>query len=487
MFKAVFQLNVDDPQYGNIILTYDTGNPAQLARFKVIGPLGIIKDFPAPGVFDIDAANGVTESLVAIPTVTNLDFQKGDYEFEVEDLSVNPATSTLFEFNFCPKIQTGGGFVPSVTIEFNCLCGKGVVTDSSDYPSDLDVEREMTLISPMIPGYPQIPNVVTTNPVIEFPITHSNVIYVVQYQAELITEVDNFCVIEKAKGTVTETVVCTYNMCGLVKCMEKQLSTDMAAASANGGWNNLPNSIQEFWSSAMIYMQIHDYHLRCKNWDQVEELFEKLKKLFKCDCECAGEDSGISGPVLIENECGIGSAGIGTVPIVSGAFPIDVQFNQGEYVVSLQQTFIDTIFNQLGEITTDFNALSDTLDTLSFSDWTVLNYPELNNDWTNDPNTPLTWRRNANELQLTGYIRQNTAVLTPCITNVFFTDEVAGYDPTTIFHPSYSLSGVLLGFTLVYDYAAANNLPSPAWGVLFIPNANYNAPETIIINMQIYL
>lgn len=334
-YLSVFELRADEANYGKIVVSNNDPAPAgsETAFVYIEGPLGVIKeqDLTTP---DIDLGAADNEFSIDIPTDSLDEFLKGDYVIKVQD--IHPVFGTrnfTYTFEFCPLLGT-----PALDVSVNCVCATATFSDKTVYGEGATIARTMTIIPPTIPGQAAPSNIVTAASSYTVNLTYTNVKYQVNLEVELNSNpITGVTVLEKISYSEWFDIVCDYDLCSLITCVNKDLSDlDTKAASA-GGYKNLPTDEFDRFLGIMTLLFKHNNLVECQDYDGVEAVYNELKELINCDCECTSTSS--DGPQSISSACGAG----GPTLSVSATDPIIANLNGSTWELSFSASYKATL------------------------------------------------------------------------------------------------------------------------------------------------
>lgn len=360
-YQIQFELRAAQGNFENIVITNVNPTPAgdERAYIKITKPGGTVikdQDFNAP---DLDLDGGPTEYTIAIPTTTGGDYLAGTYLIEIaEDTPGDPGVyyEETYSFYWCPLELKGViGFVA------NCICGKITITDETPYGTATVVDRSMTVYPPQIPGQPPPTPTETSNDSMIISFGYANV----QYQTVLEVEIERTIITsvvsnEELTKTQWNKVICDYNFCELLTCVQAEYTRILALASAKGGIKNIAASELDAWLKLTKNFQLLNSFMACGDYSAAQDMYEQIKADLNCDCDCG--DANTTEPVAISPACGDeGSQSI----TIDGSYPIEVLLDTGVYYISLDATWlakVEALRGHTHESDNDFLDISESYD-----------------------------------------------------------------------------------------------------------------------------
>jgi len=302
--KVRFVTDPASANYGRIVVTTTTDfNSSTLHKFGITGPGGlIVKAFP-PTTYDDTGVIG--EISAAIPLVTGGGaFLYGDYIFVVivnEDGAGLNIFSEIKTWEFCAnELNTD----LSVEVTVDCYAKKIVVNDNTSYPSLGTVSRVMRAKHPVIAGETDEADDTTTTSELIVDLTRSTGIAYenITYQLLVTSQVDLQQELEEINsgedswdmGIVygmtsynsEEKVVCNFDPCKIISCVDSRYTELLDKACKRGGLTNLNQQDASTFALLGSYLTMYNYWIRCKDYDKTNYYYNLIKALVK-DCDCS--------------------------------------------------------------------------------------------------------------------------------------------------------------------------------------------------------
>lgn len=369
-YQVLFELRSGEGNYENIVITNEDGLAMgdERAYIRITKPGGtIIKemDLETP---DIDLDGGPTEYTIAIPKTTGGDYLSGTYLVEIaEDQPGDPGVyyEETYEFYWSPL-----ELAATVGFSVNCVCGKITVTDSTSYGTATIISRTMTIYPPQIPGQASPTPTSSSEATIIVSFGYANVKYQtileVEVQREIITSVLSM---EEFTKTQWNDVVCDYNFCALLECVQDEYTRIQALASSRGGINKIPAYELEVWLKLTKDFQLHNAYITCGDYASAQEMYDTILDDLNCDCNCGS--SGSTEPVAISAACG---GEEGDTLVLDNTFPVVVALDGGVWMVSLDADWLATVNALTGHVhesDNDFLTIGQAYDGLTnITTWT---------------------------------------------------------------------------------------------------------------------
>lgn len=390
-YQIQFELRSGQGNFENIVITNVNPTPAgdERAYIKITKPGGTVikdQDFNTP---DLDLNGGPTEYTISIPTTTGGDYLAGTYLIEIaEDTPGDPGVyyEETYSFYWCPLELKGViGFVA------NCICGKITITDETSYGTGTVVDRTMTVYPPNIPGQPPPTPTETSNESMIISFGYANV----QYQTILEVEMERTIITgvisnEELTKTQWNKVICDYNFCELLTCVQAEYDRILTLASAKGGIKNIAAAELDGWLKLTKNFQLLNSFMACGDYSSAQDMYEQIKDDLNCDCDCG--DANTTEPVAISPACG-GEEGFQQLT-VEGVYPIEVDLVDGVYLISLDGTWlakVDALRGHTHESDNDFLSISESYDgganlttwthSIVQGDWNYMNFSDFATDF----------------------------------------------------------------------------------------------------------
>jgi hypothetical protein len=357
-------LDFSSGDYGNIVSSINNSSisNSENVYYKVTSPLGvIIKDFDfgtPDAVLTIPVPNA-SLPLVLLPQVANGGFEEGVYQWElkIEDVGVPEVyvdVALSFDLDVLSQGDDGCEIKGLINFEVDCFCLKMKATDSTDYKG-YAVTRELTIIPPTIPSEAAPVNLQTAAESITFDFEYSGVTYtanlfsVIEHTTPAISvpadQYEDVQIRESITVTATQEVFCGYNFCKLMECIEEFFVSCVKEASRLGGISYLPIDKLEAWMLIENYLTRYSAAISCNNTTAIAFYYDKLKALTGCAC-CNTEGS--NQIVKLTAVCSSGS-----FTAIQGTAPVKVTTVAGTATVSLDQSFLDLVYNGISSLVLD--------------------------------------------------------------------------------------------------------------------------------------
>jgi len=306
--SIIFDFRSQSPNNGNVLVsiqdlrfpTSPTGYVVD-ALVQITGPTGnIIKPFGAVDA-TVSNTNSVLLAISGVPITSDGNYQEGDYKFEFKfnPSSGNPIPdqNLVFKLDVLRQGKDSCAIKGNLDVVANCDTGQILVTDNTNYFDAEVVSQTITL------NYPNIPNVTTPSPVVSnnsmlsASISYSNVSYSISLQTEYQHTYNDDCIIVREDITVILTK----------------------------------------------YLALFQQYSNCGDVDKASYYYDLIAKVVGCDCGCGDQNADV--PELITP---IGAGGTGTV--VSANSPIVATVSGGITQLSLDVTFVNTVFSALQDV-----------------------------------------------------------------------------------------------------------------------------------------
>jgi hypothetical protein len=317
--------------------------------YKVEGPVAVLKlpDFNTPDGTLTPIVSLVTMPLVNLPLDSNGNTLEGNYTltYYFEDtaaLGVYTTIVSTINLNVLKEATLAScKIVPNLKLDVDCFCYNMTAYDNTLYAlTGYDVtvnSRTLTIVIPTIPGVtPTPPPVSTTAASLTIGFDYSNVTYTVNLEAEYQHENADgtIIVLENLLATLSQKIVCDFNLCKLVECIARTMAVLEAKASKVGGWPNLPVYERDTIYQLQQLITLLEMYRDCGNYTKVYEIYNKIVALVGCDCGC-DEQSGDT-PIPVSPSCG----GSGAVSSIVGTPPIIVLQAGLTATISLDPAFM---------------------------------------------------------------------------------------------------------------------------------------------------
>jgi len=382
--------------FGNIVsdITNTTIAPAvtENVYYRVTSPSGIIIkaiDFGIPDGQLTLALPSASMPLVPLPVVTDGSFEEGTYgiDFYVE-LPGIPGVYVEVFMTFVLDIKNQGSDTcvkkGLIDVATDCFCLKMTITDKSDYSDVTVLSKTMTISPPVTLTDPTPTDIVTTNDVITIDFGYSGVTYntylfsTYNYPVTPTGGWPPITVQESLSFTQAHKVLCDFNLCKLIKCINDFFEACRIAASNVGGIQNLPFEKLDKWLYIEQLLTVYNTAIKCQDAVMLEKIFRTLQELVDCDCGCDGEGSDqvvklvpLCTPttVIVGAENGLstvsGPSGLlvvlggtlyGGLTTIEGGITSELQIGSGGAPLGFLSTTTD---NAQGAGTTTFNASDD--------------------------------------------------------------------------------------------------------------------------------
>lgn len=331
-----FHLDQNSPlSFGKISYSVQNDTTASTDVFIAIAsPIGVIKlsgdpvtvDFVVPGSGQLN-----NQLVVDIPVNQDSERVEGDYVFIVKErvTGTNVITESRATFNFC-----AGPSSVNIQNTVNCLSGILSIRDETAYGSGVVVNRNMTIVHPIIPGVPDIVDTTTALSYVNINFTHVNVLYQVKLEATTAkTTVHNdnysFVVTNSYNEVFQVPVSCEYDICKLMACLIKYSSDLESEAKGCGGYGNLSKPTLSKWMALNSNIVLYNTALSCRLDQDIVLFFDKIKSLINCDCSCGTTSQPVAFTPIYNQPLGvINYTGFYPVIVLNGEISLDPAFIQ---------------------------------------------------------------------------------------------------------------------------------------------------------------
>lgn len=455
-YQSSFDLRAGETNYGKILVVNSSLSPVgtEKAYVGIEGPTGTVKAID-PLTADIDLGLSDNSLLVDIPVDSEGEFITGIYTITVQE--VHPTYGNLvynYQFDFCPVLGS-----PALSFVTNCVCAKAVVTDATVYGDGGSVTRTMTIIPPTIPGASAPTNIETSSASYTINLTHSNVKYQVNLEVELTQNpIEGILVLEEISYAEWFTVVCDYDLCGLISCVNQELSWLDAKAQTAGGYKNLPVAQFDRLIGIQKLLFKHNALVTCQDYAGVQAVYNELKALIDCSCGCNSNSA--VGPQPLSSACASGSSSLAisatspiTATLVGSTWQLAFNASYKAGLDALRLYHIQSTKVDLA-ITSAFNAGTNTQTfdvNLRVNSWNTLDQDEFTSTFSPDSasvQSAFNYRRMPGDyIECVGQIRIDKAITTGAAYNLLTTALAEAYRPTedSPWYPIISSTGVIGG------------------------------------------
>jgi hypothetical protein len=349
---AIFNIIEGDVNYRKIVAEI-TSDPipgvgvTYNVYYRVDGPIAALRvpNFSIPDGVLIDAAPTASMPLVSLPLDSAGSTLEGNYKltYYVED-AANPGVYTEVVSSITLDVLKEGPescrLQARIGIDVNCVCYRLTVTDNTVYGNANEVtllSRVLTIIPPTIPGGVAPAPITTTDPSIQIGFDYANVTYIVNllslYQHE--NSDGTIIVQENLVAQISQRIVCDFNLCKLIKCINDTIGKLERRAAQVGGWPNLPLAERDMLAQMNQLWMLMEMYRICGNYNKVYEIYNRLVDLINCDCGCT--ESNVDHPIAVSAACG--GAG-GNITDINGTSPVLVNQAGTTATISLDPNFI---------------------------------------------------------------------------------------------------------------------------------------------------
>lgn len=385
-YLSAFDLRSGEANYGKIKVYNNDPSPAgtEVAYVSIEAPTGFIKTMDLLTA-DIDLGSADNELLVDIPVDSSGDWITGIYTILVQD--IHPVFGTrnfTYEFDFCPVLGN-----PTINWVTNCACAKAIVTDATVYGEGASVTRTMTIYPPTIPGSATPASISTSASSYTLDLTHSNVKYQVNLEVSVTQEpIAGVAVLEEISYAEWFKVVCDYDLCSLITCVNRDLTDLENKAARAGGYKNLASADFDRMIQINRLLFKHNNLISCQDWEGVQSTYDELVDVIECDCGCTSTTS--SGPQTLSSAC----SGSGSSLAISATTPITATLVgstwqlafSASYKATLDQLKIHNILSSNGDlvVSKSYDAPSDveTVDiSIKVNTWTLVDQDAFYTDF----------------------------------------------------------------------------------------------------------
>lgn len=345
--QSVFNILQGNANYRKI-QSQITASPAPTTQtynvyYKVDGPITTLKtpNFSIPDGTLTSLSATATMPLVNLPLDSYGNTLEGLYTltYYIED-TLLPGQYTLVVSSITLDVYSEGldscRVQPRIDVKVNCVCYDITVSDNVTFPSDATVTTHtLTVIPPTIPGQPTPVNLTTTQNTLTFSFGYTNVTYVFNSYYEFThTNLDGTITVqENIIGQLSQRIVCDFNLCKLVICINDTIGKLERKAAAVGGWPNLPLYMKDQYAQLNQLWMLMEMYRTCGNYTKVYEIYQRIVDLVNCDCGCT--ESNCDTPVQVNPACG----GNNAITNVIGQNPIQVNIVGSTANISLDPAF----------------------------------------------------------------------------------------------------------------------------------------------------
>lgn len=385
-FTGVADIDVNSATFGKFILTDGSSYVANgialadvIGYFVVDGPEGNIHtgSFASP---DITGSVSLVYSGIAIPKDADDNFIQGTYTFSYYvrvSGAVQPGDyeDTGNNFDFCPvhpplsTVAPLRAAAPCIEVEVNCFCRQITAQDTTDYTGATTGDHEFTLYPPPSLG---LPSYVTNALTLTYNFSYSGG-YEINVDAPLTYSYGDgqFSINTRVNGSVYKQVNCDIDLCALTTCYNTYRERTLTQAGQYGGFLNLPKADLDKWLRITSAFMAFDNNMKCSNFTEADAIYDELKVLLACNCECDDDT-----PRLVNPYCS-GNNSNSSITVVAAGTGIDVNTttvgDTTTYTVRVEAAYLSAIATN----TADIAALTAVVATLTAG--TVGNYRLLEN------------------------------------------------------------------------------------------------------------
>ena len=341
----IYQFNSASANFGkiegNIGLT-GTITSTYNVFYEVKNSLGVVKpiDFAVPDGVVSGASPNLTLPLVDVPTSATGDFIEDTYTHTIilRD-QANPSvdfSTTINSFTLDVLNQGPSNCVLQGLIEIDYSCFDFIISakDSTDYKGATIVSRLLTLQPPTIDsatGTP--PAITTTDAIVSDTFMYSGVTYsaVLETVYQKVYNVA-FTVVEDIHFTQSEKIICAFQICKLVDCINKELQKIIKKAIGLHGLTNLPKAeLEAFLTITNLLVQLNTF-ISCKNAEGVDMIYKEIQKYVQCDCGCGdGSDE-----IVLVNP----GTSTGNINAVNASLPVVANITGSTLNISVTPSFV---------------------------------------------------------------------------------------------------------------------------------------------------
>ena len=502
--NIVFDLRSQSVDVGNILTSVqDVDFPAtpgyEVDVFvQITGPTGtIIKAF---GSADATISNTnlvlINTTLVPLTSDPSDPYQEGDYKFEFQfvpnDASTIPNQTVSFTLDILNQGKSNCVVKGNLDIIADCNTGQLTATDTTDYKDAEVLSRTITLTYPTIPGVATPSPVVSTSSILAASIYYSNVNYSVSLDVEYQhTYADDVVIVyESIEGVLSKKVICKHNLCKLLECLDSFVTSFALKAGEKGGSKSI--STKEFDTFIILfqYLALFQQYSSCGDIESATKYYDLIAETVKCDCGCGKQN--VDNPELITP---IGNPGGITINYNS---PVVVSSGGGVFTISLDASFVSTVFSALQDVTVSnpsdgtflsvssptatTRLISISVDPIKWGSWTTITdalTPAQFNFDIDSTSNPLRYKTNVffKQLAVEGTFILNGAGLAGlaiCLLNVPAVTVLLS-TRAGIQIPVFDADGTCVGVIGILGTGLTRNL-------FFSPNINFVSGRTLNVN-----
>lgn len=364
--QAVFNIIEGDVNYRKIIAQISSSPAPGIGTtynvyYRVDGPVAALRvpNFAIPDGTMTDVAPIAAMPLVGLPLDSAGSTLEGNYKltYYVEDAALPGVYTQVISSIVLDVLKEGPEscrIQARIGIDVNCVCYRITVTDNTVYGNTNEVtvtSRTMTIISPTIPGGVVPAPIVTTDPSITIGFDYANVTYIVNLLANYQHENTDgtIVVMENLVAQVSQRVVCDFNLCKLIKCINETIGKLERKAAQVGGWPNLTLLERDTLTQLYTLWMLMEMYRTCGNYNEVYKTYNRIVALIGCDCGCT--EANTDHPIAVSATCGGAS---GNITDINGTFPVSVNLAGTTATISLDANFINAAL--LNTILTTLNA-----------------------------------------------------------------------------------------------------------------------------------
>lgn len=508
--SAIFNLEENTANYRTIAATLEA-NPvpapaiAYNIYFEVEGPIAPIKtpDFNTPdGV--IDQANPILNlALVNLPIDSDGCTLEGRYvlNYYIENQN-NPGVYTQESCEIDLDVKKEGPescrIQGAIGFDVDCVCYNITAKDNTNYGDTTLESRTLTIIYPTIPGQATPPPVSTTDQTITVGFDYSNVTYIVNLESVYTHMSEDGCITvrENLLASLSQRVVCDFNLCKIVKCIEDTLRKLEYQAAQVGGWPKLDIATKDTLAQLNENWMLLQMYRLCGNYTKVYEIYQRIQDIIGCDCGCTEENT--DKPVPVSPACN--GAG-GNITNIVGVDPIIVNQSGTTAVISFNNSVLGNINNAITSIVVAAGISQDFLSVSTVNNETTITFdpsPLAAQAWTVFDNTavasisgvvnytgvPQAVRYSINaltqEMRVDGFVNITDPTPVPCLNPDAPINLPAATFPNLVVGkaiPAYDSNYNVVGGVVLLPIGTPEN-----YTLAFVTNSNWSGGGQVNIN-----
>lgn len=294
-----FVLDPANLNYGKIVVTITTDYGASTThKVGITGPDGVVKALPGS-----PDATGVNATVLAdIPLTSSGAFLYGDYTFNIivdDDGLGSTVLNETYEWCF-PSTTPATALTIETTVD--CYAKKLVIQDATEYPTNTTQTRLITVQHPLISGENNEADSTTVDDELIVDLTrdsgiaYENTTYhvLVEVSCETSEEIginsnedfwDFGIVYAMTPYNKDEKIVCNFDPCKIIECVDDKYRELLDKACARGGIANLNQQDAATFGLLQSYLCMYNWWIRCKDYDKSNYYYELIKGLVgNCGC-----------------------------------------------------------------------------------------------------------------------------------------------------------------------------------------------------------